>query len=137
MILQATKRHKLKATILVSILVFTAVFNLFFLNKFDLDTVDFFDGFVIGICLVFIAVWFAMLISTALKKLRKEDRDNKDLSLSKQYLSIGMLSLVIGSIIQRVNIHGEWVHVVAEILYISSIIFNIAYVIKFRKIKID
>lgn len=132
MIIQATKRNTIIAAILASIVILIATSNLIAFKLIDIEIKDFLEGFVVGICLVFITAWAISLIR---KKQGKDDTESKDLAINKVYLSIGMLSLVIGSILSRAGLTDEWFQFVKGGLFIASIIFNIMYLVGLRKVR--
>lgn len=131
MIIQKTKRNTIIVAILASLVILAATVNLVDFKSIDPDIKDFIEGFIVGICLVFIAVWVISLV----KKNKVEDAESKDSGLNKAYLTIGMLSLVIGVIIQKFTSMGEWRLYVTGILFLSSIIFNMMYLVGLRKVK--
>ncbi|RPH31327.1 MAG: hypothetical protein EHM93_13980 [Bacteroidales bacterium] len=131
MIIQATKRNTIIVAILASLVILVAAINLFEFKSLDIDIRDFIEGFVVGICLVFIVIWVIALI----RKEKNKDAESKNLAINRIYLTIGMMSLVLAFIIQQINIIGEWIHVVRVILYLISIYFNLSYIIKLKKLK--
>jgi hypothetical protein len=136
MISQATKRNTIKATILASLVILAATINLVGFKRIDIDIEDFIEGFVVGICLMFIVIWVIALITTAVKKEKNEDAEFKDLALNKVYLSIGMLNYVIGIILKKISFTGDWIQFVTGIFFITSIIFTMMYLVGLRKVKI-
>lgn len=129
MIIQATKRNTIIVAILASLVILAATINLAEFKWMDEEIKDFIEGFIVGICLVFIATWVIALI----KKDKSKDVESKE--LNKVYLTIGMLSLVTGTIIQRFTSWNEWGQYLAVILFVSSIIFNLLYIVGLRKVR--
>jgi len=136
MISQAAKRNTIIAAILASLVILAATINLVGFKRIDIDIEDFIEGFIVGICLEFIVIWVIGLITTAVKKEKNEDAESKDLALNKVYLSIGMLNLLIGIILKKISFTGDWIQFVTGILFITSIIFTMMYLVGLRKVKI-
>lgn len=130
-----TLNKRVRLILIASTLIIISGLCILSLTKTDFDSRDFIEGFAVGIASVFLGLWLVILITTTYNKSKEKIDETKEFIKSKQYLSIGMLSLVLGFIIQRIHFESVWITIFSIILYLTSIIFNIRYIFHLKKIE--